>query len=239
MATFPTTNKTFTSKSNGNTIDASHINDLQDEIAAIEDGYLNGTARLNAGASTLARLNVTGASTLATLSVTGGSTLVGNVSVTGDLTVGGVLTGAIAQPAVRVFNSTLTTLADGVVSYVNWNSQKFVTAGMHSTASNPSRLIAISSGVYQISAGLEFLANSSAGIRLSAIIRIDGSTIIARDHRINSTGGAEPSFIGLTTLYRFASSGGYAELGAYQGGASSISITASGEFPYFSMVKVG
>ena len=63
MASFPTTAKTFASRSNGQTIDAAHVGDLQDEVAAIEDGYLTGTARLNSSNSTVANLSVTGGST--------------------------------------------------------------------------------------------------------------------------------------------------------------------------------
>ncbi len=83
MASFPGSVKTFTSKNSGDVIQAAHINDLQDEVNAIEAGYINGTAPLNssrstvvalsAGASTLASLSVSGASTLASLVVTPGA----------------------------------------------------------------------------------------------------------------------------------------------------------------------
>lgn len=65
MASFPDSVKSFAARSNGQTIDAAHVGDLQDEVNAIEAGYLNGTARLNSSASTLASLDVNGNSTLA------------------------------------------------------------------------------------------------------------------------------------------------------------------------------
>lgn len=65
MPSFPTAVKSFATVVNGGTIQAATTNDIQDEISAIETGYLNGTARLNAAASTLTSLSVTGASTLA------------------------------------------------------------------------------------------------------------------------------------------------------------------------------
>lgn len=45
-ASYPTAVKSFTSKSNGDTIQATHINDIQDEITAIEQGLLNGLSHV-------------------------------------------------------------------------------------------------------------------------------------------------------------------------------------------------
>lgn len=96
MASFPTSVKVFTSRNTGDTIQASHVNDLQDEVNGIEDGYLNATARLNSSNATVAALQVTNNSTfsggiqssnstITVLNVTGTSTLVGNVVVNGAL----------------------------------------------------------------------------------------------------------------------------------------------------------
>lgn len=41
-ASYPTSAKSFTSKSNGQTVDASHVNDLQLEVTAIETDILAG-----------------------------------------------------------------------------------------------------------------------------------------------------------------------------------------------------
>src|SRR3990167_7722793 len=65
MPSFPTTPKTFTTKNTNDVIAAAHVNDIQDEVNAIETGYLNASARLNSSASTLASLSVTGGSTIA------------------------------------------------------------------------------------------------------------------------------------------------------------------------------
>ena len=63
-ASYPTTPKTFTTKNDGDDVMASHVNDLQDEVAAIESGLLNGTAPVNAAASTFTSLSVAGGSTV-------------------------------------------------------------------------------------------------------------------------------------------------------------------------------
>lgn len=73
MPSFPNSVFAPPTRSNGQTIDASHINGVQDEVVAIEDGYRNATAPLNSSNSTLANLSVTGGSTLG--AVTFGSTV--------------------------------------------------------------------------------------------------------------------------------------------------------------------
>jgi hypothetical protein len=105
---YPTTDFSPSARSNGQTIDASHIQDLQNEVSAVVSG-LRGTIThaltlgsvLNvSGASTLATLQA-GASTLASLNVTGGSTFAGGLSVSSlavssNLSVGGALSGDLS-----------------------------------------------------------------------------------------------------------------------------------------------
>lgn len=83
MASYPGAVKTFTTKNAGDTIQPSHINDLQDEVNAIEAGLLNGTANLNSSNSTVANLSVLGGSTLASLRVNGNSTLGSTITIGG------------------------------------------------------------------------------------------------------------------------------------------------------------
>jgi hypothetical protein len=80
-ASYPTAVKSFTVKSAGDTIQPTHINDLQDEVAAIEDGILNGTAPLTSSNARVANLSVAGGSTLANLQA-GNSTIAGTLTVT-------------------------------------------------------------------------------------------------------------------------------------------------------------
>jgi hypothetical protein len=86
MATYPGGVKTFTTKTdNIDTVSASHVNDLQDEVNAIEDGLLNGSAQLSCSNATAKALSVTGGSTLQdatvnTLQVSSVSTFAGQVT---------------------------------------------------------------------------------------------------------------------------------------------------------------
>jgi hypothetical protein len=66
MASYPTSVKVFGTKAAGGTVEASHINDLQDEVNSIEGGLLNGTAPLNSSGSTCASLNVSSNVTIGT-----------------------------------------------------------------------------------------------------------------------------------------------------------------------------
>ena len=75
MPSFPGSVKSFASRSAGQAIGSAHINDLQDEVTAIEDGLRNGTAPLNSSNSTLASLNITGAFTVNGAPVLGGGNL--------------------------------------------------------------------------------------------------------------------------------------------------------------------
>lgn len=80
MASFPTSVKTFTTRNAGDTIQPAHVNELGDEVTAIEDGLINGTApivssRISAPASQITN------STVTNLSVTGQSTLASSVTI--------------------------------------------------------------------------------------------------------------------------------------------------------------
>lgn len=98
MATYPSGVKTFTSKSAGQSVSASHVNDLQDEVIAIEDGLLNGTAPI-----------VSSRATVASLQVSGHSTVVGSLTVSSNCTVAGRLTARIIPRVTQVTTSSALT----------------------------------------------------------------------------------------------------------------------------------
>lgn len=109
-ASYPTSIKSFTTKNTGDAIQAAHINDLQDEVAAIEQGLLGGTAPLNSSNSTLATLSVTGGSTLATLQVGGNSTIAGTLTVTTIISTS--VSPSAVTSACRVYSSAVTQYAN-------------------------------------------------------------------------------------------------------------------------------
>lgn len=140
MATFPGAVKTFTSKSDGsgNKVFASHMNDVQSEVTAIEDVLLNATAPLSLQRVSATALSVSAGSTLTNLSVTGGSTF----------------TGAVSLPAVEAARLELaavtTAIANNSTTAIAWTVQSFVTnSSAHSTSSNPSQYRFQSTGVFR------------------------------------------------------------------------------------------
>lgn len=94
-ASYPTSVKVFTSRNAGDVIQPAHVNDLQDEVNAIEAGLLNGTAGLNSSRSTVATLSVLGNSTInGNFQVSGVSAFTGNMTVTAQMSVSGALSAA-------------------------------------------------------------------------------------------------------------------------------------------------
>ena len=130
-------------KNTGDTIQASHVNQLQDEVTAIEDGYLNGTARLNAGGSTVA-----------TLSVTGGSTFAGTAVFTLPPTLPRL-------PVCKVTHDVVQQIANNAWTGLSWNTEVVDSTGMHSTAVNSSRIALTSSGLWSIGVQTAWLGNAT------------------------------------------------------------------------------
>jgi len=62
-ASYPTAAKIFTSRNAGDVISQAHVNDLQDEVSAIESGLLGGTAPLVSSNASVHNLTVSGAFT--------------------------------------------------------------------------------------------------------------------------------------------------------------------------------
>jgi hypothetical protein len=208
MASYPGAVKNFTSKNAGDTIQPAHINDLQDEVTALEAGLLNGTANLNSSNSTLANL-----------SVVGGSTLTGNVHIVGNLQLDGTSTGIVAtQPRVQVFHSTLQSIPDNTWTALTFDSEDTNPNGMHSTSSNPTRLtFAASSGWYLVWGGVVFSANSSGyrGLR----VLMNGNQTVGTAAFVGSDTGTG---LVVTQLFNATSTATYIELQAFQNTGASL-----------------
>jgi len=139
---YPTTDFSPSVRSNGQAIDASHVNDLQNELSAVV-AALRGTithAMTLGGAS----LNVTGASTVATLQA-GASTLASLQVGASTFTIRPVLP---PPDAVQV-QSTVINLTNATTLAIPWTHQVFATnSSVHSTSSNPERFTPQTTGIY-------------------------------------------------------------------------------------------
>lgn len=165
MASYPNSVISFATRTNGQTIDASHVNGPQDEITAIEDGLLNATARLNSSNSTVANL-----------SVTGGSTFTGAAVFSTTVTLP-------REPSVKVYHSAAQQIPNGAWQGLSWDSESYLTSAgagaLHSTTTNSSRINLTSSGIWAIGAQLLWLGNATP-IRMTRIF-INGSSGLASD----------------------------------------------------------
>lgn len=213
MPSYPASVKSFTAKASGQNIDPAHINDIQDEINAIEAGLLNGTAPLNSSGSTMARLQVTGGSTF-TLRPTMPPT-------------------AMAQ----VFLDDVTNLTNDSTLAVAWTGDAILTnSSMHSTGTNPLRLTPQTTGVYLITAGLRLSAMHSASTGNFTVSIADSShTVLGSGTQLFTTPGqvTEPR-INLTTYKRFDTLGGspWVRVVAFNRDGSSASLST---LSYFAM----
>ena len=144
MPSYPTSVKSFTTKNAGDSILAAHVNDIQDEVNAIEAGLLNATAPLNSSNSTVANLVVTNA-----LQVSSNSTFAQRP--------------VMPPPNVAlVYLDSTGALGSSASSTLAWTAESFVSnSSMHSTGTNPERLIPQTTGLYQVTCQVGFNAASS------------------------------------------------------------------------------
>lgn len=211
MASFPTSVKSFTTKNTGDVIQAAHVNDLQDEVNAIEAGYRNGSAPLNAAGSTVTSLVVTGGSTLASLTVSGGSTLA-TLSVAGASTL--AVRPVMPPPeAVRVHLADPLDLVNNTTLAVSWTQQAFaINASLHSTGTNPMRLTPQSTGVFCIAACLGPSNNHSAATGMFFVQIEDSSGVLVGTAGGSFiSGGSTRNGVSVTALKRFDSTAGDAQ----------------------------
>lgn len=70
MASYPASIKSFSTKNNGDTIQNTHVNDIQDEVAAVETGLLNGLSHALVASTGFSSGSGTTASTASGVAVT-------------------------------------------------------------------------------------------------------------------------------------------------------------------------
>jgi hypothetical protein len=152
MASYPTSQKAFTTKNAGDTIQPGHVNDIQDEIMALEAGLLNGTAPLTSSRATVAALTVVGGSTLATLQVAGNSTIAGTLTVNKIISTSLTNAGGVTS-YVRAFRDATQAPASTAYTVVAYNSE--VADLLSEWDSTGGTFTPQSSGYYLVQAGVK------------------------------------------------------------------------------------
>lgn len=212
MASFPGAVKSFTSKNSGDVIQGSHVNDLQDEVAAIEDSYVNGTGRLNSSNSTLATLSVSGASTFAARPFT-------------------------PPPQMAVVYQESSLAVSSVASTQTWTAQLILTnSSMHSTTTNPERLIPQSTGVYHAQAQYALGGVTDTDVLAQITIEDSSQTPVAISRLMATTVVSGYTFLA-SGYKRFDAVGGYLTA-RFTRGASTMSLSSGIGQTWFSLVKL-
>lgn len=206
MASFPNSIFAPTTKNTGDTIQASHVNDVQDEIIAIEQGYRQATAPLNSSGSTMTSLSVTGGSTLASVSVTGGSTFgtvvagastLASLSVSGGSTLASLnVTGTISINGADItqwprgkftLSSAALTIANNTWTGLNWDTEVYDTANLHSTSANSSRVALTSSGLWLVGMQTVWtIGTNPSTLSVAVRIRLDDGEAIGGQNMVVS-----------------------------------------------------
>jgi hypothetical protein len=158
-------------------------------------------------------------------------------------------TGAIARsqhihaynpPCCRVYDTTGTqTTANNTVTAVNFNSERYDTDTMHSTASLTSRITFTTAGVYLVTGHLELTADTDFTEFLLGI-RLNGTTSIAIAELGTFDSAINPA-LSIATAYKFAAAD-YVELIVRQRNTSAgtNTIRASGNYgPEFTATWIG
>lgn len=141
-----------------------------------------------------------------------------------------------AVPSCRVYNSTNFSVGtSGTDTLVTFDSERWDTSSMHSTASNTGRIYAPVAGIYDLKAHLNFAANGTG--QRYAFFKVNGSRIVALT--------TQPANATIITAVNPSSevklnAGDYVEVWAWQNSGGALNISASSEYsPDFSMTFVG
>jgi hypothetical protein len=111
-----------------------------------------------------------------------------------QIAAGAVSTGDIAGsiPAVRVTNSTAQSIASGAPATLAFDQESYDTANMHSTSVNDFRLVAPVSGVYEVSASVDWGTDPDGFRRLALFVNGTGGAPLAvarQNAAVGSTSG--------------------------------------------------
>ncbi len=259
---YPSGITTFPTRNNGDTIDASHIDNVQTEITAIETDLVSGfTGKLTAnngaqfGNSTVNHLQVGGDSTFASSTQTISTQTY--VWPSSRASVGDILTVAstsgstavlqwqqgITRPVCLVRHSAVTEIAGNVWTGLNWDTEDADASGMHSTSANSSRItFALSSGLYQVGLSVQFGGGANSTFFQEAVIRLNDTHGLVGASPFYPTASADKP-VTVTGLVNITSTSDYITAVVFPGTGSTgriLDSTASTQSsPSFWAHKVG
>lgn len=135
----------------------------------------------------------------------------------------------------RVFNSANISIADSSDVALTFNSERFDTDSMHSTAVDTERITFNTAGQYLVGATLRFAANAT-GNRIVRI-RLNGTTYIC-EQVLPPVGGAQPARFTLNTIYDFIVTD-YVEVVVFQTSGGALNVQNFGNSsPEFWAIRI-
>jgi hypothetical protein len=185
-ASYPSSTKSFTTKTDGpsQVISASHVNDLQDEVVAIENdirtGFTN-AVKAPDGTVSLPGFSFTNEpdcgvykeGTNAIAAATAGVKALGIDSTQ--------FIDSPTQPRCSAYNNTAQSINTATATVLALNNEDFDVGTMHDLVTNNSRVVVPTGGdgLYLVMGGTTFAANATGTRQL--LIRKNGATILAQN----------------------------------------------------------
>lgn len=140
-------------------------------------------------------------------------------------------------PAANVYHTTPQSIANGVLTVLAFNSERYDTDSMHDNATNNNRITVQTAGVYSLKASLTWEGNSTGERRVS--IRKNGTEILVSDER--PTVQSDP-FAQTVAYDEEAIVGDYFDIVVFQNSGVTLQVvvppTSFERSPTFSAVRV-
>lgn len=244
-ASYPGAVKAFTNRSAGQQIASAHVNDLQDEVNAIEAGLLNGTAPLNSSNSTVVSLSVTGALKLrGNVYTTPSSGATANDVLTCISTSGSTSvlewrpTNSVGVTRTQLKQTATQQIANTVWTALNWDQEDINVGPMHSTSVNSSRItFATSTGEFLFTASLGWanFGGNYMGIRLTKNSTTFISPVIWNMTITGSTAQSRPS---VSVLHRITSTADFVCVEALFSGSTASTPVSTNNWDHNSFTAI-
>lgn len=133
----------------------------------------------------------------------------------------------IVPPACTLHNSSSISVSNGGFNTLTFDNEDIDTDGMHSTVSNTGRITIATTGIYILTASIQWAANAT-GKRV-LLLYVDGTDDYGRLEIPAVTGGGTTSMT-INSVPRQLTAGQYAECWVFQDSGGALDINAQ---PYF------
>lgn len=123
----------------------------------------------------------------------------------------------------KVYHNTTQTVANGTLTPLAFNAERFDAAGLHSTSVNTTRITAVKTGLYLMGGGWEMDANATGYRQIG--LRTNGTSMLALS-TTDAVAGGDVTQMSISTI-NMMTAGDYIELTAQQtsGGTRTINAT--------------